>query len=288
MATLLLAVGLIACSDSSCASGCDERGSGQEDTAAMVYSTDEPPPLWTLDEVGQLVADLIAMGAPNPVDIGQSFSRVMAEGDEDCPGDPYRLSVNGGCTTDSGARYSGIGWLYVMDRTDVGGELVPSSWYHGGDFEIVRATGERFAGGGDLEYSTSGEVEEQLSEFTVAGSWVDEAQPGWFAEGFSGVYTGELLRSVQGTSLTINGGIGVGDRDLNFVNLQWSTLGDCDGAAVGTLQLREPEGYWYSWDLGDDCDACGALTFHQDQDLGELCLDLTAWGQTMTELSSPR
>lgn len=296
MATLLLAVGLIACSDSSCASGCDERGSGQEDTAAMVYSTDEPPPLWTLDEVGQQLETLLSFGAPNPVDISETYQRVMAEGDELCPGDPRDLGQILGCTAENGYFYSGIAWLEVSETTQVEDHEVLLDWYHGGDFEILRTDGTRFAGGGDLEYDTEPLEEEDadtpidggLTTFTVAGTWVDDSQSGWMGQGFSGVYTGELTVSGPDYALSINGGVAVGELDLNFVEMGWSTAGDCQGATTGAVQLRDARGYWYEWDLGVDCDGCGQVIFHQDQDLGELCLDLDDWGGAMVALSRPR
>lgn len=298
MAALLLAVGLFACSDSTCASGCEDSGGVElEDTGAMVYSTDDPAPLWTADEVGQQLEALVTYGPPNPVEIAETYVRVMAEGDALCPGDLRDLGQILGCTAENGYYYSGIAWLEISQVTELEGHEVLLDWYHGGDFEILRADGTRFAGGGDLDYASepleeddtdAGPIDGLLTTFTVAGTWVDTGQRGWLGQGFSGVYTGEITLDGPDYAMSINGGVGLGELDLNFVNVGWSTAGACHGATTGRIQIRDARGFWYDWDLGDDCDGCGPVVFHQDQDLGELCLDLDDWGGAMVALSRPR
>lgn len=289
MVALLMAFGLAGCAPSACQDGCGSATDDPtpEDTAAMVYSTEDPDPVWTADDVGARITELMSYGAPNPVDIADAFARIMSEGDELCPGDPFTL-VNAPCSAADGSYYQGIGWLYVADRVRIADADIPATWYHGGDFEILRASGARFAGGGDLKYTTEFGDSQATTTFIVKGTWEDATREDWLGAAFSGVYTGVVSREVDAWSFTINGGIGVGDLDTQFVNVSWSSAEPCLGAPTGTIEVRDARGYWYAWDLGDDCDACGPVTFHQDQDLGELCLDLSEWGALMAQLSSPR
>ncbi len=291
MATLLVALVLTGCSPSDCVQDCSQGDGGsaaeEEDTAAMVYSTEDPDPVWNADEVGTVITTLTAFGAPNPVDIANDFADILAVGDGACPADPYSLQHTP-CTSESGYYYQGVGWLYVAETMDLAGRAVPSTWFHGGDFEILRPDGSRLAGGGDLKYFSEFDETQSVTSFIVAGTWDDSARDDWLGAPFSGVYTGEIVHQEGAWSFTVNGGIGVGDVDSQFVDVVWDSASACEGAPTGMIQVRDARGYWYAWDLGDDCDACGEVIFHQDQDLGELCLDLKDWGGGMAYLSSPR
>lgn len=290
MVTLLIAVGLLGCAAPECAGACGDPADPApdgEDTAAMVYSSEPPVPEWTAEDVGEQIEALVALGAPNPVDLAQIFGDLMTRGDELCPGDTSQFEQIPGCETADGYVYSGTAFLTVGEWLFIDHDRVPIIWFHGGDFEIRRPDGTRFSGGGDLDYTTE-KGDALVSTFTLAGSWQDEARIDWLGQTFSGVYSAEVVRTETDHAITLSGGIGVGDLDLNFVDMAWDSSGPCAGAATGALQVRGPRGYWYGWDLGHDCDACGAVTFHQDQDLGELCLDLTEWGNALYELSRPR
>lgn len=294
MARLLMLMGLLGCApgpEPCKGAACDDDSAAPhiEDTAAMSYSAEDPEPILTAEGFGQLVGRLLEMGGPNPVDIAYAFLVIMSEGDEDCPASDYNLGQVLGCTSDNGNFYSGIGWYILMEAvTQEDGTDVPISWYHGGDFEILRPTGERVAGGGDLLYETTVGDETSITTFTVAGTWVDESRTDWLGATFSGVYVGELIQDGDDFSFTMDGGVGVEKLDFNFVDLSWDTQGECAGAPTGAIQIRDERGYWYSWELGDDCDACGDVSFHGDQDLGELCMDLTDWGVKLATSSAPR
>lgn len=283
---------LVACGSGEPCEDCAETGD-TEDTAAMVYSTGDPEPLWNADEVGEQLSAFMAVGAPNPRDICDVFSNIMALGDDDCPGDPYNLStVPAGCDTDDGFHYAGIGWYYASDWLSLeDGGQVDLSYSHGGDFEIFYPSGLRFAGGGGMSYMSEQEDGELkiTSDFEVHGSWIDESRQDWLAAGFSGVYEATVTNYGDGDyGFTATGGIGLGSSHIFLDEATWDTTDACAGALSGAIHLRDARGFWTVWDLGDDCDTCGTVTFHEDDDLGELCLDTTEWGHLLFILSTPR
>lgn len=261
-----------------------------EDTAAMVYSTEPPEPLLTNDEIALALEALVALGAPNGHDIAETWLERLSHGDELCPGHPAVIEVPpGGCRTAEGWYFSGIGWYELSDsETGAGGETVELSYYNGGDFEIIPPDGLRFAGGGELRATTTDEEGTRTTAFELLGSWIDEGRSDWLGAGFSAVYTGTITGSPHGNALTLTGGLSVGDTDLYMDGLALDEAGACAGALMGTIAVRDARGYWSTLDLGDDCDACGAVTFHEDQDQGELCLDLSSWGQELIRMNAPR
>lgn len=291
MKKLLLAIWLPACQPPKAG----EEGGGEAETGdnldAMVYSSEDPEALWTAEEMGEYLSELIALGAPNPIDITSAFRTIMTMGDEDCPNDIYNLStIPEGCDTDAGYHYAGIGWYYASDwiETTDGGQI-DISFSHGGDFEILYPDGKRFAGGGGMSYISERDGQTIVSEFEVHGSWVEQTRVDWLGVGFSGVYESTVTNYGGGDyAITMTGGIGVGDQHIYLDGATWDTTDACAGALSGAISVRDARGFWTEWKLGDDCDTCGSVTFHEDVDLGELCLDLTEWGQRLFALSTPR
>lgn len=72
---------------SGCAGAEETAPSGDDDTAAMTWSSEEPAPLLTNEEVADLLSELAATGAPNGYDISMDWLEHLARGDERCPGD---------------------------------------------------------------------------------------------------------------------------------------------------------------------------------------------------------
>ncbi len=122
-------------------------------------------------------------------------------------------------------------------------------------------------------------------EVGVQGSWRDESAEGWLGAGYSGVFLaiGEKNPDIQ--KLNISGGIAIGDK-ATHLDLDWDLAGRCGGAAMGSIRLRDSRGYWYTWTLGDDCDTCGGVVYHEVDDLGDLCLDLQSYRERLFEVLS--
>lgn len=279
---------LLACAPRPDETARDGRDS-DEDTATMVYSVDDPPPYYTVAQIGALLEAVFALGVPNPDDIAETYGQLMSLGGGRCPGDDTDLyQPEGGCTTEEDTLYSGVGWYDVME-TMVGGdgEQVELTYTHGGDFEIIDASGARFAGGGEIVVISHGEGDILFSDIDLAGTWVDTTRQDWLGVTMSSVYLATSRASPDGAALTITGGVGLGSTHLFLDNVTWDPEDACAGTMSGAIHVRDPRGYWSVWDVGDDCDLCGEVTFHNDQTLGELCLDTSAWGAAWQMLSAP-
>lgn len=290
MITCVLLAGLSGCEDE-CGPDC-APARGSDDTAAMVYAVETPEPAWTAEELGAELEAFTALGAPNPAELGEVFLAAMQAGDENCPGENvYALeTAPEGCDTEDGYHFAGIGWFQFEDFVQgEDGEPVVFDFSHGGDFEILRPDGTRLAGGGGIAYSSElGEGETDTS-IELHGSWIDDARRDWLGVGFSGVYEAAVHEAgPEHWSFAIDGGLGLGGRILSFDDVSWDVDACPDGSPRGTFAMRDDRGYWTAWDVGDDCDGCGTVTFHDDVDLGELCLDLSAWGRLLYYMSIPR
>lgn len=257
------------------------------DTRVQIEVT-EPTPPWTADEVGARVVEFTEGGPPSLHGAADTFLQLMTMGDASCPGSPNDLNQLLGCTASTGAEYRGIGWFFSGE----GGDFMPldtsaAIYSHGGDFEIVTPEGAVATGGGGGYYSSGRDDTSFWYEMEMKGSWSYSAHQGWLGRGFSGVYvaTGEMVDGA--TTLSLNGGMNVGGIALSFDDYGLGGDPACDFHPVGALEVRDPDGYWYRWELGDDCDDCGPLVYHLDQDLGELCLDLSEFTGQMFGAMAP-
>jgi hypothetical protein len=291
--------------------GCSGEGPEPSDSGAQDSWTEspqaaDPEPIWSVEEVGAELQHFMDQGVPGGRVIAEVFGELMSHGEGPCPGAPLAL-VNTylGCETPEGYYYSGVGWLfYALKRASDG---VALEWVHGGDFELGRPDGSTFSGGGDMYHvpvvaesgpvvpdgslqtgsesdllEAAGTVERWSVDFH--GSWADSSRDDWL-ENFSGIIRAEGRedRSTGERLLWIHGGLAVDDVDLFYDQTLWYGDDRCTQGVVGTIRLRDPRGYWFSWELGEDCDACGELTFHQDQSMGELCVDLSEYSRQTYE-----
>ncbi len=264
-----------------------------EDTAAMVFDAEPPEPLWTADELGVALTRIMAIGAPNPIDIAQAFLDLMSRGDLICPGDDeYMLVPPEGCETAIGYRFTGVGWYESGQTYELeDGSRVDADFGHNGDYEITRPDGSRLTGGGGLAYTTEYAGGASVtSTFDLHGSFKDEGREDWLAVGFSGVFEAVVYTSQDGGwAYGATGGIGLGDGDDLFLDgARWASDDACAGRLSGSIHLRDARGFWTEWALGDDCDDCGEVIFHESQSLGELCLETTAWGRELHRQSALR
>jgi hypothetical protein len=266
--------------------------------------------MWTVEEVEAEFQHYMSLGIPGGRAVSEVFAELMLHGDGNCPGSAQTLvNTSLGCYTDEGYYYYGIGWLfYGLKREGDGAAL---EWVHGGDFELARPDGSTFSGGGDMYHmpviddsgpmvpdgwvqtGTESDVLEGIEtvdrwSVEVHGSWADSARDDWLRN-FSGVLMAEGRedRSNGEKLLWIHGGLAVDDVDLFYDQTLWYGDDRCTQGVVGTIRLRDPRGYWFSWELGEDCDACGELSFHQDQSMGELCLDLSEYSRQTYEAWAP-
>ena len=293
-----------------CTESGSDRDSGMVSSGVSPDSSDwEPDPFWTVDEVASQLEAFMAMGVPSGREITRVYDELMSHGDGLCPspGDVFE-ALNSGCISAEGYQYTGIGWLhYGVKRADDG---VPLEWNHGGDFEIIRPDGSVFAGGGEMVMAPAMRFDGEpgagalelddrelldqagvIEQWTldVHGSWVDDARDDWLGKGFSGVILAEVREDTRaGEAMArLHGGMAVGDIDLFFDETVWFGDSRCEQGVVGTIRLRDPRGYWVAWELESDCDSCGELVFHEDQSMGELCLDMSTWSRQVYAAWAP-
>lgn len=251
-------------------------GATSEDTAWMSYPAAGPTPELTPDDVGAILSAIAAQGGFNTQDIINAYHSAMSMGDELCPiGLTDMLNDVQGCTSRDGYNFAGIAWLTEFAWDPPSG--IPIDYFHGGDFVITTPDGRRMAGGGELLVEAVDVEDGREMTVDFKGSWVDERDDGWLGGGVSGVLAATVRERASEHSATLDGGLAMGSTALDFQDLVFDMEPECPGGLRGTIAVRDARGYWTDWRLGDDCDACGAVLFHGDVDLGELCLELDAW-----------
>jgi hypothetical protein len=264
----------VACNADDSASA-SAAGVGAPTDAAPPYEAEVGEPTLTLDDLSQAITRFFEYGVPIPYDVGLVFYHLMGEGDEQCPGGEQNNLEYVICTASTDYYYNGIGWFYEIESDDRGR---PVSWTHGGDFEIIRPDGTSFGGGGGMSFSSE-DLGDDVWALTadVHGSWIDETRDDWLGLGFSAVLTVTGTGDGETGDLLLDGGLGIGDDDAAFSSFGWDLDGDCGEMPIGELDFRDPEGGWYMWALGDDCDACGPVVYSPDTEMGEMCLDLSGY-----------
>jgi hypothetical protein len=246
-----------------------------EDTAWMSYPSTQPTPSLSLDDVSATLTEVAGYGSVNTLDIAYAFQAVMEHGGDACPsGVALSFSLVLGCTTQEGWTYAGIAWLDVTEADPISG--APLTYYLGGDFEIQDPDGGSFEGGGETTVTTTRSDGRLESEISYKGTWRDDSDKGWLGRGISGVFEATVVNSDDEHLATLDGGLAIGDKVMNFDNTVFDDL-DCPSGLKGTIGVRDDQGYWYEWRLGDDCDECGDVVFHGEQEMGELCLDVSQW-----------
>lgn len=237
-------------------------------------------PDWSAAEAEEALARVVAVGLPVSNDLTEAYYAYMAHGDADCPGDlDYGLSSpEETCTAQSGATYTGFAsWITEEGETPDGGWQSMANMGQA-SFRITDPDGLAFTAGGSwghrIEVHPDGST--QLSD-AVQGTFLDTGAEGWLGAGTSVslALAGEEIEGLLRVEL--EGGLVLDGDALFFDELAMSDA-ICEGAPVGRVLLRHPEGPWAAVELGEDCAPCGTLRWDDDPDtdLGEACLDLDA------------
>ncbi len=289
VASLLLPFLLVGCADPppDVVATVPEADTG---SAVPTFLAEDPEPDLTLEALTTMILQPFGRGTPNGRALRDTYLAMMAMGDADCPGSTTNITQDFvlGCTAASGYYYSGVCMYGVIEAQDGAGNRT-SIWGLGGDFELADPDGAYFAAGGGVTWEGRTAPDgSQTFTSNIRGTWQDEAQANWLGDGLSclvDIYGGQTAAGAH--YVTVDGGIAVGDVDLYFDALTWDWSGACAGAPTGELRFRDTRGYWYAWNLGDDCDPCGEVVFHDAVSLGELCLDLTPIGEDIYYNNAP-
>lgn len=217
---------------------------------------ESPDPVATLsaeDVVAVVDRALPADGVPNPYDARDRLLEWLLFAQP--PGCPSALGFNTnapweGCTTTDGYTFSGL---------SEGQMDIPHDNYSAmtlmGDFRWTDPDGNLFLAGGEANLDR----DDDHVAWELTGTWADATAEGWIQD-FGGALDGTFTRE-QGQLV---GSLGHGD-----ANLLLDVTFDAD-CTDGVVHVREDAG-WHRLDL--TC-GCGPWTF-EDQDLGEICLDLS-------------
>ena len=95
-----------------------------------------------------------------------------------------------------------------------------------------------------------------------------------------------LTAESDGWVLEMDGGFSHSEHQLFFDSLVFDTE-ECDGEPSGQLGYRDPNGYWYTMDFGQDCSGCADLVYGDDENLGEICPGLASVAQSFSSRLDP-
>lgn len=237
-------------------------------------------PDWSAAEAEAAAGRLFDLGLPASTSLTETYLGFMSHGDDACPGgmDYGLASPEETCTAESGATYTGFAsWITSEGETEGGGWQSMSNMGQA-SFRISDPDGAVFTAGGGWGHRV--EVHpDGSSEFSDAaqGTFLVTGAEGWLGAGASVSLSlsGEELEGER--RVLLEGGVQAGDDALYLDEIGLSD-GICEGAPLGRLLLRHPEGPWAEVELGEDCAPCATLRWvdHPDTDLGEACLDLEA------------
>jgi hypothetical protein len=249
-------------------------------------------PQWTAEEAVAHVEEVFAYGWPDPVHVRDEFSRLLAFGDEECPGNNLEfISSLLGCWSDSGYWYLGPGqftWQESEGTDAEGTYLREELGTIQGDFEILTPSGERFVSGASFSWSRLTYSERALSTTVVRGSvqWTGSDRA-WLASSISAnLWT--TAQSGRSASVRIFGSYAVDGHHLYFEDLMFDG-GVCGWQARGgAVHLRQADQSSTVLTFADDCSGCVDVSW-EGQELGRVCADWSARGLEIatTTMGSP-
>jgi len=218
----------------------------------------------TAQDTADRIAGALQDGVPRPTPLIDAYLDLMANGDENCPGDLYQITDDFilGCEASTGYQYSGVSDYINASKEGADYQLLA------GDFIIATPSGEEFRLGGGAELYT---MPDGSSQSLVGGSVTWEGgEEGWMSGG-SSMW---MIATTQNDRFSLQGAVGMNNADLYFDEVYFDPS-VCDGP-IGSIRVRGDDDHWYTLTRQSDCDPCGTVTFH-DTDIGTGCADLSAW-----------
>jgi len=243
--------------------------------------TPNPEATWDATQFQEQLETLIQVGPIRPNDVVESYLEYMTYGDEGCPGSTLHFDSSytlGGCWADSGAYFAGIAWLEVTEQRPDNGIYLDYSF--GGDMTIRLPNGDTFKGGGhmDVESTVDTNTYFRSTRFSMAGSWRDDVRTNWMGQGYSGYFWVEASVDADQFQIALDGGVDTGDITVQFSDLSLDDSREsCPSVPEGTIHIRGEEDYWYSWEVGEQCDYCGPVSFQDATIIDEFCYDLSEY-----------
>lgn len=273
-------IALLACASLDCPEGSTlgEDGLCYLDTAAA--DDIEPPvePMLSESEAIEALQLALAAGLPEPMGLAASYADVLdSSGDTTCPfvSPPSEAGSVGGvwagtCTATTGWGFSGQS-LYFLTTTDDSG-VQQLTLEMASSFEMTAPNEVVFQGGGEVAFSHISTGTAVSYAGHIGGLYSYPGAGNWLASVSSTALIYEGSRDEGAARLALDGGVGVGEQIIDFIDLSVDTS-ECDGAPSGTLGIRDGTGLWYELTL--ECSSCGTLSW-LGTPLSEQCIDLAA------------
>jgi len=239
-------------------------------------------PAHTAEELGAVLTDHVEfLGDVSPHLLMPDYQVLMAAGDSDCPGDEVAFGDNGEtCTSSSGYTYSGVARWYAGELGADGERDRSIEGFTLADFVYSTPEGHRYVGTGSSErtvYSVDGNVSDW--QYFVSGSWVyAQSEVSWLAQGVSSTARVFVEIAQDGAhTVIVSGAWGSGDYAISFERLVFGDS-DCPGTpSEGVIRLRQEDASWNYLVSHGDCSPCFDVTWQEEVELGEVCVELDAF-----------
>ena len=271
---------LLACVSSDCPEGSTlgEDGLCYLDTAAPSETTEPIQPMLSAEEAIAALQLALAGGLPEPMGLATSYDAVLtSSGDTSCPfvSPPSQEGAVGGvwagaCTATTGWSFSGQSLYMLTTVADTGVQEITLEM--ASSFTMTAPEGAVFLGGGQVAFSHVSTDSAVSYHGLIGGMYSYPGATNWLSSVSSAALIYEGGRDDLGSRLVLDGGVGVGEQIIDFVELTVDTA-VCDGAPSGEIGIRDGTGLWYELTL--DCSSCGTLSW-LDTPLSEQCIDLAA------------
>jgi len=254
--------------------GSDDGDSGGADTG------DERDPVWTADEAAEHFVWTLSQGFPTPMVLWTYIEDLVAQGDEDCPGEgPSWYMEQGGCLSTSGYLYRGQLDVDMSESSDESGtsQTLASTL---AIFSIGTPDGEEFRTASHWRQSV-----ETLSNGNVAGridfvgsvEYPPATEP-WLSgtTSMTGAADAALLSGDEESTLSVGGqfSLGWGGHALRLDGVSYASNSCETWPVAGSIEVWSPEGIWTRADFTTDC-VCPSWVDAYGNDLGESCVDLS-------------
>lgn len=268
-----------------------ETGEDSADLAGGTAAAPRHPAAeFTADDVAAQLMERVKFGAPSTPVLIETFSSMLREGDEHCPGGGYleqglEYYPPAGCTADSGYWYQGVGgagygWVDLDWDGKVDGYLEAMKV----DGAMADPQGNVFVFGGTVSFELTGDpVDGGTFEAGFLGTY---EYPGsttqWLKSGVStGYYLEGTIDSSGRWAFEANGGFAVDGQAMSMAG--FTVNGACGTKPTGTVSVRDQLGYWYDLTYDEtSCDGCGEVSFDGTEPLGRACADITPGLMTLT------
>jgi hypothetical protein len=235
------------------------------DSSGNTVLFERPAPQWTAEEVESRLISALAGGVPDPVTLIDSyFALIETATTPDCPtfyGN--NMEALPGCRANDWY-WGGVAVLVLEEQQS---SMVA-------DFYATRVnegTGETLTyTGGGMTGIIHQANEEMRGGMVVTGTWGYPESTGWLQSGIS-VNITVIIGPDDASPNTLNGALGIGDSYMSFLGMELDP-GAC--APAGTLQLRDPSGYWYDLAFDASCGGCVEV-FWGEESLGQSCQGLS-------------